>query len=132
MVQLAAIFSNGMGLWKFNAKSPPDGIVETGDVAGYGVVGLVCCIENGAPDEFELQGPEEGLEHGIIVEISLAGHGNQDGMAYQFVLVIHRAILAAPIAIINEACPRVDASSMPDIKPPMAGDNADDRPQPNQ
>lgn len=83
----------------------PDGIVETVDVSGNGLGGFGSCIEDGAPDEFGFQGLEEGLDHGIIVAVSLAGHRNQDAMALQFGLVIHSAILTSPIAMMNEACP---------------------------
>ncbi|GBQ33881.1 hypothetical protein AA12717_4174 [Gluconacetobacter sacchari DSM 12717] len=52
----------------------PDRIVETVDVTADSILGILSGQEDRPPNEFGFQGFEEGLDNGIVVTISLAGH----------------------------------------------------------
>ena len=52
----------------------PDGIVEPVKVAGDGLGGLQAGAEDGPPDKLGFQRFEEGLDHRVVVAISLPGH----------------------------------------------------------
>ncbi len=80
----------------------PDGVVEVVDVAADGSGRLGTALEDGAPDEFGLQRLEEGLDHRVVVAISLARHRDADAVPPQFGLVLDRAVLAASIRVVNE------------------------------
>ena len=78
----------------------PDGIVEPVDVATNGLVGILAGIEDGPPDKLGYQGFEERFHHGVVIAIPLAGHRDQDAVLRELGLIIDRAILAAPDALL--------------------------------
>src|SRR5215212_935435 len=78
----------------------PDGIVEPLDVAANSLVCLLAGVEEGPPDELGFQGLEERLHYRVVVAIPLAGHRDQDAVLLELGLIIDRAILAAPDALL--------------------------------
>src|SRR3954447_5247624 len=84
----------------------PDGIVEPVDVAANSPVGLLAGVEDGPPEELGFQGLEEGLDHGVVIAIPLAGHRDQDAVLVELGLIIDRAILAATIGMMDQPCGR--------------------------
>src|SRR5215208_7967014 len=84
----------------------PDGIVEPTEVAANGPVGLLAGVEDGPPDELGFQGLEEGLYHGVVIAIPLAGHRDQDTVLLELGLIVDRAILATTIRMVDQPCGR--------------------------
>ena len=80
----------------------PDRVVESIDIAGNGLLGLVTGVEDRPPDEFGFDRLEERIDHRVIVAIPLAGHGDADAVATQLGLVLHGTILAAAVRMMNE------------------------------
>ena len=90
------------GAGKVERRMAPDGIVEAVDVAGNGALGLGASVEDGPPDELGFECLEECLHHGVVVAISLAGHGDQDAVPTQLGLIVDRAILAAAVGMVDQ------------------------------
>ena len=80
-----------------------DGIVGAVGIAGNGLRSFGTSIEDGTPDEFGFDRLEERLVHGIIVTVSLWGHGDTDAVAPQFGLIINGTILTAAVRVMNES-----------------------------
>src|SRR5678815_4232072 len=79
-----------------------DRIVEAVDITANCLVGLLAGVEDSTPDELGFEGLEEGLDHGVVVAISLAGHRDQDAVPAQFGLVVDRTILAAAVRMMDQ------------------------------
>src|SRR5271163_4394406 len=80
-----------------------DGIVEAVDVTADCARGFDPALEDGAPDEFGLEGLEERLDHGVVEAVSLARHRDRDAVLSQLSLVLDGAVLAATVRVVNEA-----------------------------
>ncbi len=65
----------------------PDRVVETINVTADRLLGLGPRLENGAPDQLRLQALEEGLDHRVVIAVSLPGHRDPDAMFLQFRLI---------------------------------------------
>src|SRR5271156_1590969 len=76
-----------------------DGIVEAVDVTADCARGFDPALEDGAPDEFGLEGLEEGLDHGVVEAVSLARHRDRDAVLSQLSLVLDGAVLAATVRV---------------------------------
>src|SRR5271170_3102393 len=72
-----------------------DGIVEAVDVTADCARGFDPALEDGALDEFGLEGLEERLDHGVVEAVSLARHRDRDAVLSQLSLVLDGAVLAA-------------------------------------
>src|ERR1700722_10171832 len=70
-----------------------DGIVEAVDVTADCARGFDPALEEGAPDEFGLEGLEERLDHGVVEAVSLARHRDRDAVLSQLSLVLDGAVL---------------------------------------
>ena len=73
-------FLRGFGLESEWADTPgigmaPSRIIETVDVLKDGGSSLTSCWPTLSPKHFGLEAPEKGLDHGVVVAVSLAGHG---------------------------------------------------------
>src|ERR1700690_937455 len=79
-----------------------DGIVEAVDVTADCARGFDPALEDGAPDEFGLEGLEERLDHGVVEAVSLARHRDRDAVPSQLSLVLDGAVLAATVRVVNE------------------------------
>src|SRR5580692_4325439 len=79
-----------------------DGIVEAVDVTADCARGFDPALEEGAPDEFGLEGLEERLDHGVVEAVSLARHRDRDAVLSQLSLVLDGAVLAATVRVVNE------------------------------
>src|SRR6476646_4663310 len=79
-----------------------DGIVEAVDVTVDCACGFDPALEDGAPDEFGLEGLEERLDHGVVEAVSLARHRDRDAVLSQLSLVFDGAVLAATVRVVNE------------------------------
>lgn len=60
-----------------------------------------------SPDQFSLDGLEEGLNSRIVVAIAFARHRYFEPMLAQELLIIMRTVLAAPIRVMNAAIGRL-------------------------
>src|ERR1700723_922174 len=63
-----------------------DGIVEAVDVTADCGRGFGPALEDGAPDEFGLEGLEERLDHGFVEAVSLARHRDRNAVFSQLIL----------------------------------------------
>src|SRR3954471_7910923 len=59
----------------------PAGIVEPIDITGQSVDGLRPHLEDSAPDQLALQRLEERLNHGVVVTVALARHGDHNAIS---------------------------------------------------
>ena len=82
--------------------SPPR-IVEAVDVFEDRHFSLAPRFPRVPPNQFSLDGFEERLDRCIIIAITLAAHGYFEAMLAQDFLVVMRAVLAAPIRVVNAA-----------------------------
>ena len=82
-------------------------VVEAVDVIKEGLgdesVGCPCV----PPDEFSLQGFEEGLDGCIVLTVALAAHRYRKAQLLQSILIFMRTILASAICMMNAAWRRV-------------------------
>jgi len=78
-------------------------IIEAVDVFEYGDFSLTPGLPGAAPDQFGLDGFEEGLNSSIVITVPLATHRYFEAMLTQTLLIIVRAILAAAIGMMNAA-----------------------------
>jgi len=84
---------------------PTARIIEAVDVLEDGGFDLATCFPRPAPDQFGLDGFEEGLNRGVIVAIALAAHRHLEPMLAQELLIVVRTVMAAAIAV-EDAAPR--------------------------
>lgn len=91
----------------------PDRVVEAVDIAGNSLLGLGVGVEDGAPYELGFDRLKERLDHGVVEAVSLARHGDTDAVAAQFGLVVHRAVLAAAVRMMNEPFGRTSHNDGP-------------------
>ena len=75
----------------------PINVLEDGDFSGS------AGLPELPPDQFRLDGLEEGFHCGVIVAITLAAHGYFEAILAQQFLVVMRAILAPAIRMVNTA-----------------------------
>src|ERR1700733_12588301 len=80
---------------KSSAEWRRTGIVEAVDVTADCDRGFDPALEDGAPDEFGLEGLEERLDHGVVEAVSLVRHRDRDAVLSQLSLVLDGAVLAA-------------------------------------
>ncbi len=62
---------------------------------------MVSGHEGGFPDQFALQGFEEGLDHGVVIAVSLSGHGYDDTFLLESILIVCRTILASAVGVVD-------------------------------
>lgn len=79
----------------------PSPIIETIDILEDGGHCLTPCWPALSPKHFGLQALEKDLDHGVVVTVSLAGHGRCHLVFRQSLLKIMRAILADVIRMEN-------------------------------
>ena len=79
---------------------PPSGIVEAVDVFKQGQFDLPSGFPTPTPDQFGLEGLEEGLDGGIVETIALAAHRHLEAMLAQELLIVVTAILRAAIRVV--------------------------------
>ena len=70
------------------------------DVTADCARGFDPALEDGAPDEFGLEGLEERLHHGVVEAVSLTRHRDRDAVLSQLSLVLDGAVLAATDALL--------------------------------
>src|ERR1700722_6987884 len=87
---------------KVERRMAADGIVEAVDITADCDRGFDPALEDGAPDEFGLEGLEERLDHGVVEAVSLARHRDRDAVLSQLSLVLNGAVLAATVRVVNE------------------------------
>src|SRR3954452_7900039 len=80
----------------------PDWVVEAVNIAADRLLGLGPGLEHGAPDQFGLQGLEEGLDHRIIITVACPGHRDPDAVLSQLGLILDRTILTAAIRVMGQ------------------------------
>ena len=83
------------------------GVVEAVDVLKEGIADLVTRCPSVPPDQFGLEGFEEGLDGSIVVAVALAAHRYLEAHFPQPLLIIVRTILAASVGVMNAALRRV-------------------------
>ena len=94
-----------------------DGIVEAVDVTADCACGFDPALEDGAPDEFGLEGLEERLDHGVVEAVALARHRDRDAVLSQLSLVLDGAVLAATVCVVNEPGGMDTARRRPGVGP---------------
>lgn len=70
----------GFGSLRLNAVA---GVIEAVDVLPDLDLSLVSGLEDSPPDEFRFHCLKHGFDHGIIVAIALARHGQDETLARQ-------------------------------------------------
>lgn len=79
------------------------GVVEAIDVLKEGIGDLVARSPCVSPDQFCLEGFEEGLDGGIVVAVASTAHGHFEADFTQPLLIIVGTILAASVGVMNAA-----------------------------
>ena len=79
------------------------GVVEAIDVLKEGIGHLLSCGPSVSPDQFGLEGFEEGLDDGVVVAVSLATHRYLEAHFPQPFLIVMGTILTASILVMNAA-----------------------------
>lgn len=82
---------------------PTARIVKTVDVFKNRVLGRAACGPGSAPDHLGLDRLEKRLYRSIVVAVPLTAHGYLEVMLAQYFLVVVRAVLAAPVRVMNAA-----------------------------
>ena len=67
---------------------PPRWIIEPVDILEYRALRLTPCFPACAPDQLRLDGFEERLNHGVVIAIAFAAHGNLEAVLCQMFLII--------------------------------------------
>ena len=80
----------------------PDGIIEPVDVSGDGVVSLFPALPGDRPDQFRLDGLEDGLDHPVVVAVPLAAHRDQDAAFSERGPIIDRAVLRTTTGMMDQ------------------------------
>jgi hypothetical protein len=80
----------------------PDRVVEAVDVTTDRRLGLGSGLEHRAPDQFGLQGFEEGLDHRVVVANFLPGHRDPDAVLPQLCLILDRTVLTAAVGVMDQ------------------------------
>lgn len=83
------------------------GIVETVDVLEEGIADLAARYPGVPPDQFRLEGFEEGFGSSIVVAVSSPAHGHFEACFTQPLLIIMGTILTATIGVMKAAWWRV-------------------------
>lgn len=83
------------------------GVVKAVDVLKESVVDLLSCGPIVPPDQFGLEGLEEGFNGGIVVTVALAAHRYPEAPFLQPFLIVVGTILTASICMVNAALWRV-------------------------
>lgn len=83
------------------------GIVKSVYVFEQFLSGLFPCLEGDFPDHFRLQGLEENFHSGVVVAVSLAGHGLFELMLSEHSSELVRAVLRAAVRMEDHAFGRL-------------------------
>ena len=78
-------------------------IVEAVDVFEDRHLCFASCLPWMSPDQFCLDGFEEGFDGGVLITITLAAHRDLEAMLAQDLLVVVRTILRPAIRVVNAA-----------------------------
>ncbi len=81
---------------------PPAWIKKAIDAMTKGQSGLGTCLMARSPDEFCVDGFEDGLDHSVLIAVTLAAHGRCETPGLQKPAVVVRAVLAALVRV-NES-----------------------------
>lgn len=85
------------------------GVVEAVDLFEECFSDLVTHLPCVPPDEFRLQGFEEGFNGCVIIAVTLAAHGYFETKLAQPLLVVMGTILATSVGMMDAACRRAQA-----------------------
>jgi hypothetical protein len=86
------------------------GVVEAVYVLKEGMGNLGSCGPSVTPDQFGLEGLEEGLDGSIVVAVAFTAHRHLEAQIAQPFLVVMRTILTATVRVMNAALWRVAKS----------------------
>jgi len=78
-------------------------IVEAVDVFEYRHLRLASCFPRMSPDQFCLDGFEEGFDGGVIIAITFSAHRYLEAMLALNLLIVVRTILRPAIRVVNAA-----------------------------
>ena len=78
-------------------------VVEAVDVSKQCKLSRAACGLGPPPDHLGFDRLEERLDGGVIIAISLATHGNLEAALTQQLLIVVRAVLAAPVRMMDAA-----------------------------
>ena len=67
---------------------PPPWVIEPVDILEYRALRLASGFPARAPDQLRLDGFEERLNHGVVIAIAFAAHGNLEAVLCQMFLII--------------------------------------------
>lgn len=82
---------------------PTARVIEAVDVLKDGGFGLSTRFLSAPPDQLGLDGLEEGFDCGVIVAIPFPTHRHLEPVFAQYLLVVMRTVLAAPVCVMNAA-----------------------------
>jgi hypothetical protein len=82
-------------------------VVEAIDVLKEGVVNVLAHGLGVSPDQFCLEGLEEGLDDSIVITVASAAHRYLETHFPQPLLIVLGTVLAAPISVVKTAWWRV-------------------------
>ena len=80
-------------------------VIDAVDVLEHGSFGFATGLLPAPPDQFGLDGLENGLNGGVLVAVTLAAYLRQQDLFPQAHLIVKRTILAAAAAM-EDAAPR--------------------------
>ena len=83
------------------------GIIIPIDILEDRALGLTACVPTVAPNQLYLDGFEERFNHGIVVTITFAAHGDLEPMLGQASLTLVGTILRPAIRMVNVALGRL-------------------------
>ena len=85
-------------------------VIEAVDVFEDSNIHIPSSLPGLPPDQFGLDGFEEGFHCGVVIAITFATHGGFEAVLAQDFLVVMRAVLAAAIRMVNTAFGRPSQS----------------------
>ena len=75
------------------------GSIEAVDVLEDGGLGLAARVPGPAPDQFSLDGLEEGLDGGVVIAVAFAAYRRLEPVLPQDLLGVVGTVLAAAVAV---------------------------------
>lgn len=81
----------------------PAAVVEAVDVLKEDIADLVARCPCVPPDQFSLEGLEEGLDSGIVITVPSAAHRYLEAQFAEPLLIVVGTILTAPVGVVNAA-----------------------------
>ena len=67
---------------------PAARVIKSADILEYSHFRLSPCLPCIAPDQFGLDGLEKCFDHGIVITVPFAAHGNLEPMFFQALLIL--------------------------------------------